>query len=93
VSANIEVVGVKEQRTCIKFCFELNKTAAETHRMLKEAFGEQALSQGRTFEWFNTLPVQFKALPHGQKGCVFFSGHLNFRTAPETGLPSRGKKS
>jgi len=42
---------------------------------------------------FNPLPVQFKALLHGQKGCVFFSGHLNFRTAPETGLPSRGKKS
>ena len=42
---------------------------------------------------FNPLPVQFKALLHGQKGCVFFSGHLNFPTAPETGLPSRGKKS
>ena len=39
----------------------------------------------------NPLPVQFKALPHGQKGCVFFSGHLNLRTAPETGLPSREK--
>ena len=52
MSANIETVGVKEQRTCIKFCFQLNKTAAETHRMLKEAFGEQALSQARTFEWF-----------------------------------------
>ena len=37
------------------------------------------------------LPVQFKALLHGQKGCVFFSGHLNLRTAPETGLPSREK--
>jgi len=46
------MAGVKEQRTCIKFCFKLNKTAAETHRMLKEAFGEQALSQARTFEWF-----------------------------------------
>jgi len=52
VSANIEMVDVKEQRICIKFCFKLNKTAAETHRMLKEAFGEQALSQARTFEWF-----------------------------------------
>ena len=52
VSAIIEMAGVKEQRTCIKFCFKLNKTTAETHRMLKEAFGEQALSQGRTFEWF-----------------------------------------
>jgi len=39
----------------------------------------------------NPLPVQFKALLHGQKGCVFFSGHLNLRTAPETGFPSREK--
>jgi hypothetical protein len=52
VSAIIEMAGVREQRTCIKFCFKLNKTAAEIHRMLKEAFGEQPLSQGRTFEWF-----------------------------------------
>jgi len=52
VSANIEIAGVKVQRTCIKVCFKLNKTAAETHRMLKEAFGEQSLSQVRTFEWF-----------------------------------------
>ena len=52
MSANIEMTDVKEQRICIKFCFKLNKTAAETHRMLKEAFGEEALSQARTFEWF-----------------------------------------
>ena len=52
VSANIEMADVKEQRICIKFCFKLNKTAAETHQMLKEAFGEQALSQPRTYEWF-----------------------------------------
>jgi len=44
VSANIEVADVKEQRICIKFCLKLNKTAAETHQMLKEAFSEQALS-------------------------------------------------
>jgi len=52
VSAIIEMADVKEQRVCIKFCFKLNKTATETHRMLKEAFGEQALSQARTFQWF-----------------------------------------
>jgi len=52
VSANIEMADVKEQRICIKFCFKLNKTAAETHRILKEAFGEQALSQAKTFRWF-----------------------------------------
>jgi len=52
VSANIEMADVKEQRICIKFCFKLNKTAVETRRMLKEAFGEKAFSQARTFEWF-----------------------------------------
>jgi hypothetical protein len=31
VSANIEMVDVKEQRICIQFCFKFNKTAAETH--------------------------------------------------------------
>jgi truncated hemoglobin YjbI len=46
------MVDVKKQRIWIKFCFKLNKTAAETHRMLKEAFGEQDLNQARTFEWF-----------------------------------------
>jgi len=50
VSAIIEMVDIMEQRICIKFFFKLNKTAAETHRMLKEAFGEQALSQARTSE-------------------------------------------
>ena len=52
LSANIKMVDVKEQKIGIKFCFRLVKTAAQTHRMLKEAFGEQALSQARTFEWF-----------------------------------------
>jgi hypothetical protein len=51
VFAFIEMAGVKKQRTCIKFCFKLNKTAAETYQMLKEAFGEQALSQAITSEW------------------------------------------
>jgi hypothetical protein len=40
----------KEQRICIKFCFNLKKkTAAETHRMLQEAFGDNAMSQSKTF--------------------------------------------
>ena len=39
----------------------------------------------------NPLPVQFKAVLRGQKGCVFFSGHLNLPTTPEIGLPSRKK--
>ena len=55
VSANVEMADFKEQRICIKFCFKLNKTTAETHQMLKEAFGEQALSQARIFEWFKSF--------------------------------------
>jgi len=42
----------KEQRTCIKFCFNLKETAAETHRMLQEAFGDNAMSQRKTFLWY-----------------------------------------
>jgi hypothetical protein len=54
-SAIIEMADVKEQRICIKFCFKFNKTAAETHQMLNEAFGEQAISQARTFDWFKHI--------------------------------------
>jgi len=43
---------VKEQWICIKFCFKLGKTALETHRMLKEAFGDNALGQMQTYGWF-----------------------------------------
>ena len=41
----------------------------------------------------NPLLLLFKTLLHGQKDCIFFSGYLNLRTTPETGLPSRKKKS
>jgi hypothetical protein len=41
----------KEQRICIKFCLNLKKTAAETRRMLQEAFGDNAMSQSKTFLW------------------------------------------
>jgi len=41
----------REQRTCIKFCFELGKTATECYEMLKTAFGEQAMGRSQTFQW------------------------------------------
>jgi hypothetical protein len=41
-----------EQRICIKFCFKLGKTASETKEMLKETFGDNALGQTQTNEWF-----------------------------------------
>jgi len=45
----VDMTDLKEQNICIKFCFSLKKTAAETHRMLQEAFGDNAMSQNKTF--------------------------------------------
>jgi len=35
----------KEQIVCVKFCFLLGKSAAETVLMLQEAFNKEALSK------------------------------------------------
>jgi hypothetical protein len=47
-----ERTDVKEQWIYIKFCFKLSKTASETYRIFKEAFGDDALGQTQTYEWF-----------------------------------------
>ena len=51
----VEIVmsDLKEQRTCLKFCFLLRKTPTESLEMLQEAFKEQALSRAQVFEWFS----------------------------------------
>jgi len=46
-SAIFMMAGNKEQRVCVKFCFVLGKSAAETVLMLQEAFKE---SEGGCFE-------------------------------------------
>jgi hypothetical protein len=46
------VIDVKEQQTYNKFCFKFGKWAAETHKMLKKAFGDNDLGQMQTYEWF-----------------------------------------
>ena len=38
--------------TALIFCYHLKKTAAESHQMLVEAYGEHALSKSQCFEWF-----------------------------------------
>lgn len=37
----------------IRFCFLLEKSAAETAAMLQTAYGEEALSQARIYVWFS----------------------------------------
>ena len=40
-----------EQRVNIKFCVKLGKTATETLQLLRDAYGDEALSRARVFEW------------------------------------------
>ena len=40
-----------EQRTNIKFCVKLRKTATETFNMLLEVYGDSCMSRTRAFEW------------------------------------------
>jgi len=47
------MADLKEQRVCIRFCFLLGKTAAETVTMLRETFKEEASNQARVYEWFS----------------------------------------
>lgn len=46
------MADLREQRVCIKFCFKLGKTAAKTHQMLKQAFGDNSLGQKQTYDWY-----------------------------------------
>ena len=39
-------------RIALVFCYHLKKTAAESHRMLVEAYGKHALGKTQCFEWF-----------------------------------------
>ena len=45
-----------EQRICIKFCFNIGKTAMETYQLLQQAYGEDAMGGTQVFDWFR----QFK---------------------------------
>jgi hypothetical protein len=44
--------SVKQKIICIKYCFKVGKTAAETHSMLCEVYGDDASIQMMTYEWF-----------------------------------------
>ena len=46
------VPGNYDFRTALIFCYHLKKTAAESHRIPVEAYGEHALGQSQCFEWF-----------------------------------------
>jgi hypothetical protein len=49
------MADLREQRLCIKFCFKLGRTAAETHHMLKKAFADNILGQIQTYDLYKRL--------------------------------------
>ena len=62
----------KEQRVCMKFCFLLGTSAAESVLMLQEAFKVDALSKTQVYEWYS-----------GFKG-----GEMSCEDQPRSGRPS-----
>jgi transposase len=40
-----------EQRANVKFCVKLGKSGAETFEMIRRAYGNEAMSRARCFEW------------------------------------------
>ena len=41
-----------EQRTNIKFCFNLGKKFAETYELLKKVYGDDCMSRTQVYTWF-----------------------------------------
>jgi hypothetical protein len=66
---------LNEQHVCIKFCQKLGKTATETYEMLQQAFGETALSQSKTSEWYSRFKNGRTSIdddPHTGRPAAFF---------------------
>jgi hypothetical protein len=40
-----------EQQLAIKFCFKAGKSVMETLQMVNAAYGDQALSHSKVFQW------------------------------------------
>ena len=53
-SLKTEMADLKE-RVCVKFCFLLGITVAETVMMLKDAFKDEAMGITLVYKWFNHL--------------------------------------
>jgi len=51
------VPNEEHSRTALIFCFHLKKTAAESYRLLGEAYGELAPSQKPCERWFQRFKI------------------------------------
>jgi hypothetical protein len=59
---------------CIKFCFRLVKTAAETEETLKLASREETMSITQSFQWFSEFKSGVTSANSAEcSGCLFMS--------------------
>jgi hypothetical protein len=65
----------KEQRVCVKFCFLLEKMAAEAIVMLQQAFEDDAFGKSQVYEWFSR----------------FRNGNMSIEDLPQPGCPSTSR--
>jgi hypothetical protein len=60
------------QRANLKFCFKMGRTAIETFQLIKQAYGENAVSHTWVFEWY----------------ARFWDGRENLKDDKRSGLPA-----
>lgn len=65
-----------EQRYAIKFCVKLKKTKQEAYGMLKEAYGDEQMSQATFYRWFKR----------------FSEGNEEVEDEPRSGAPKSARK-
>ena len=59
----------ERSRTAFIFCFHLKKTAAESYRLLRKAYGDRAPSQDTYERWFRRFKrCDFNTRPEGKRG-------------------------
>lgn len=68
-----------EQRANIKFCVKLRKSATETFEMLQQAYGDDAMSRARCFDWHSRFKNGRTSLDDDER-----SGRPSTSTSPET---------
>ena len=85
-------------RTALVFCYHLKKTAAESHRMLVEAYGEHVLVKRQCFEWFKKFKSEnfdVRNEDHGKppKRCVWFFSTIMPHHTQRNGSRKRSRRS
>jgi len=69
---------LRSKESASNFVSILQKPAAETHRMLQEAFKDNAMSQSKTFLWYKHFKDRRTSVNDGER-----SGRLSASTTPE----------